>query len=81
MFAAFVALILLAACAGGIYLLLKTMGEEGVEVAAPGSCKSGKCGVNPRTGTAGCAPAEEEPFVEVVEVKREGAVSNSSVVH
>ena len=28
-----------------IYLLLKNMGEAGVEVAAPGSCKSGQCGV------------------------------------
>ncbi len=28
-----------------IYLLLKNMGEAGVEVAAPGSCRSGQCGV------------------------------------
>ena len=40
-----IALILLVVAVGAIYLLLKNMGEEGVEVAAPGSCKSGRCGV------------------------------------
>lgn len=40
-----IALILLAVAVGAIYLLLKNMGEDGVEVAAPGSCKSGRCGV------------------------------------
>lgn len=40
-----IALILLAVAVGAIYLLLKSMGEDGVEVAAPGSCKSGRCGV------------------------------------
>lgn len=40
-----IALILLAAAIGAIYLLLKNMGEEGIEIAAPGSCKSGRCGV------------------------------------
>lgn len=47
-----IALILLAATVGAIYLLLKNMGEDGVEVAAPGSCKSGRCGVR-------CAPESE----------------------
>ena len=45
-----IALVLLAVAVGVIYLILKSMGEEGVEVAAPGSCKSGRCGVR-------CAPA------------------------
>lgn len=39
------AFIVLAAAVGAIYLLLRSMGEEGTEVAAPGSCKSGRCGV------------------------------------
>lgn len=34
----------------GVYLIiefLKKMGEDGVEAAAPGSCRSGRCGVTP----------------------------------
>lgn len=50
MFAIVIALILLVVAVGAIYLILKKMGEEGVEIAAPGSCKSGRCGVR-------CAPA------------------------
>lgn len=46
-----IAIILLAVGVGAIYLILKNMGEEGIEVAAPGSCKSGRCGVR-------CAPQE-----------------------
>lgn len=48
-----IALVLLAVAVGAIYLLLKKMGEEGVEIAAPGSCKSGRCGVR-------CAPKRDE---------------------
>lgn len=51
----FVALVLLVAGIAAIYLLLKNMGQEGVEVAAPGSCKSGKCGVEScGTGDGSC---------------------------
>lgn len=56
MLAAIIALALLAGAVGAIYVLLRNMGEEGIEVAAPGSCKSGQCGV--RKG-AGCRPGEE----------------------
>jgi hypothetical protein len=52
MFAIVVALIILAVAVGAIYLILKDMGEAGIEVAAPGSCKSGSCGVR-------CAPVTE----------------------
>ena len=45
MFVVIVAIIVLLAAVGAIYLLLKSMGEDGVEVAAPGSCKRGRCGV------------------------------------
>lgn len=65
-----IALILLAAAVGAIYLLLKNMGEEGVEIAAPGSCKSGRCGV--RCGPKREAPSEQEEVLpdEVEEPKR-----------
>ncbi len=45
MFAVLIALALLAAAVGAIYVLLRNMGADGIEVAAPGSCKSGQCGV------------------------------------
>ena len=45
MLAFLVALALLVASVAGVYWLLKSMGEDGVEAAAPGSCKSGRCGV------------------------------------
>jgi hypothetical protein len=51
MFAALIAIVLLLACVGAIYLLLRNMGQDGIEVAAPTSCKSGRCGVD---GKAGC---------------------------
>lgn len=57
MFAILIALIVLAVAVGAIYLILKKMGEEDIEVAAPGSCKSGRCGVR-------CAPAPDERSVE-----------------
>lgn len=65
-----IALVLLAAAVGAIYLLLKNMGEDGVEVAAPGSCKSGRCGV--RCGPKREARNEEDEVLpeEVEETKR-----------
>jgi hypothetical protein len=41
------ALAFLLAAVGGVYWLLKSMGQDGIEAAAPGSCKSGRCGVPP----------------------------------
>ena len=74
MFAILIAIIILAVTVGAIYLILKNMGEEGIEVAAPGSCKSGRCGVR-------CVPvtevrddqAEDVPD-EADEVKRKETV-------
>lgn len=60
MFSILVALVLLAVCVGVIYLLLKNMGENGIEVAAPGSCRSGSCGVRRGAG-AGCSREEAPP--------------------
>lgn len=55
MFAVLVAIVLLIISVGVIYLLLKSMGQDGVEVAAPGSCRSGKCGVQKTR----CRPEED----------------------
>ena len=59
MLAAVIALALLAAAVGAIYLLLRNMGEDGIEVAAPTSCKSGQCGV--RKGGSCSQDASGEP--------------------
>ncbi len=66
MLAVVIALIVLAVAVGAIYLLLKNMGEEGVEIAAPGSCKSGRCGVRrapeseSQSSPEAALPAEDE---------------------
>ncbi len=43
-----VVLALLVSGVGVIYWLLKSMGESGIEAAAPGSCRSGRCQVTPQ---------------------------------
>jgi hypothetical protein len=53
MLAVIIALVLLVAGVAGIYLLLKQMGNEGTEIAAPTSCMRGRCGVKVQP------PAEE----------------------
>ncbi len=56
---ALVAIALLIASVAAIYFILKSMGEEGVEIAAPGSCRSGSCGVRKIAGAeAGCHQEE-----------------------
>jgi hypothetical protein len=56
MFTLVIALVVLAVAVSAIYLILKTMGEDGIEVAAPGSCKSGRCGVR----CASVTPMDDE---------------------
>ncbi|MCM2308103.1 MAG: hypothetical protein NDI91_11645 [Sulfuritalea sp.] len=59
MLIALVAIALLIAAVAAIYLLLKSMGQDGVEIAAPGSCRSGRCGVRDTAGAAaGCRQQE-----------------------
>lgn len=54
-----VAIALLIASVGVIYYLLRSMGQDGVEVAAPTSCKSGQCGVRKMAGSeGGCGQAD-----------------------
>ncbi len=45
MAAILVALVLLAAGVAVIYLILKNMCDDGIDIAAPGSCRRGQCGV------------------------------------
>lgn len=70
MLAFLLALALLAAAVAGVYLLLKSMGEDGVEAAAPGSCKSGRYGVTPRQSEEGEDSRVEVRFVNVDEIRR-----------
>ena len=70
MLVALVAIALLIVSVGAIYLLLKSMGQDGVEVAAPGSCKSGKCGVQNGAATETRCHQEEERLGEADEIKR-----------
>jgi hypothetical protein len=59
MLIALVAIVLLIASVGATCFLLKSMGQDGVEIAAPGSCKSGRCGVRSIAGgEAGCQQEE-----------------------
>jgi hypothetical protein len=69
-----IALIVLAVAVGAIYLILKNMGEEGIEVAAPGSCKSGRCGVRCVPVTESREDQAEVASDETDEVKRKEPV-------
>ncbi len=79
MLAVLIALVLIAVSVTGIYWLLKSMGEDGVEAAAPGSCKSGRCGVPPRqTGEENSASVEVQ-YVHDGEIKRIDETPNKQV--
>lgn len=62
------ALVLLAAGIAAAYLILKNMTEEGIEIAAPGSCKRGRCG--PQCSSRNEAE-EEETSLQATELKRD----------
>jgi len=79
MLAVLIALVLIAVSVVGIYWLLKSMGEDGVEAAAPGSCKSGRCGVQPRQPGASQSPLVEVQYVHSDEIKRLDADSSKQV--
>ena len=79
MLAVLIALLLIAVSVAGIYWLLKSMGEDGVEAAAPGSCKSGRCGVQPRQPGAGHLPETEVQYMHTDEIKRLDGDSNKQV--
>lgn len=77
MTAVLIALVLLALSVAGVYLLLRSMGQDGVEAAAPGSCKSGRCGVPTRQGGEADSPMVEVQYVQIDEIKRKDALSNN----
>jgi len=64
MFAVLIAFVLLFASAAAIYLLLKNMSEDGIDIAAPGSCRRGRCGMQHRQAAE---EAEEVPLQAAVE--------------
>lgn len=79
MLAVLIALVLLAVSVAGVYLLLKSMGKDGVEAAAPGSCKSGRCGVQLRQTGEADSPLVEVQYVHMDEIKRVDAASRTQV--
>ena len=84
MLIALVAITLLIASVGAIYVLLKSMEQDGVEIAAPGSCKSGRCGVRSGAGgEAGCRQDEVRPedageIIEGVVLDRDDAAGQEA---
>ena len=66
-----VAVVLLLAGVAVIYLLVKRMSEEGVDMAAPASGKRGRCGVPVRLPVeeALAAPASAENIAEAEKLK------------
>ncbi len=71
-----VALALLLIGVALIYTLLKSMGESGIEAAAPGSCRSGRCQVNPQGNCASSSPSAVTPENSLVnEIPRKDALS------
>lgn len=66
MFAVLVALVVLFAGVAAIYLLLKNMSEEGIDIAAPGSCRRGACGTQ-------CRPPAEEAEEAPVQAAEAGS--------
>ncbi len=80
MLAVLIAIVLIAACVVAVYLLLKKMGEDGIEAAAPGSCRSGRCGVQPKQNPApdaeSVSPQIQEHYVQIDEIRRIGPGSD-----
>ncbi len=68
MLAVIIALMLLGVAVGAIYVFLRNMGQDGIEVAAPGSCKSGRCGVRKRAGAEAGCQREDDRFVDPAEI-------------
>jgi hypothetical protein len=77
MWTLFIVIALLMISAGGIYLLLRNMGQNGIEAAAPGSCRSGRCGVTPNHVQTQGSPAESMTvqLVKIDEITRKDAAS------
>lgn len=68
MFAVVIALVLLFAGVAAIYLILKNMSEEGIEIAAPGSCNRGRC----KAPSPPVVEEAEKPSLQVADVDDQG---------
>jgi hypothetical protein len=62
-FSLLIALLLIGVCVASIYFLLRSLGNDGVEAAAPGSCRSGRCGVTPKARVVVGDVGRDELFV------------------
>lgn len=80
MLVALVAIVLLIVSVAAIYLLLKSMGQDGVEVAAPGSCKSGRCGVQHGTATEAKRYQEEDRLADTDDIKGVAALDRQRAI-
>ena len=69
MFAFLVAFVLLIAGVGVIYLLLKKMSEDGIDIAAPGSCRRGQC------QSSGCRPTPSAQNTQLLAAEPESQVN------
>ncbi len=78
MFTVLAAIALLLVCVLGVYLLLRSMGRDGVEAAAPGSCRSGRCGVQPNP--SGGTDTRDVKVVRIDEIRRKDALSENQVL-
>lgn len=74
MLVALVAIALLIASVTAIYLLLKSMAQDGVAVGAPKSCQSGSCGVRNGAATETSCHQEEAQLAEADEIKAASAL-------
>lgn len=82
MLAILIAVVLLGLSVVAIYLLLKSMGQDGIEAAAPGSCRSGRCGVQPPKPATAAAAEDDRvllQFVQLDEFKHKDAGSNKQI--
>ena len=65
-----IAIALLLVAVAGVYHLLRSMGQDGVEAAAPGSCRSGKCGVQHHKADEAPPTAQ---VINIDEIRRKNA--------
>lgn len=80
MLIALAAIALLIASVSAIYFILRSMGQDGVEIAAPGSCKSGSCGVRNIAGAEAGCHQEEARSGETGEIDELAALGREDAV-
>jgi hypothetical protein len=75
MAAVLIALVLIVVCVGAIYYLLTSMGRDGVDAGAPGSCSSRKYGAQTWKGQE-----PQEHYVKIDEITRKDARSDNQTL-